>query len=37
MAALGTAVFRPDPTFLGDYETGVDDALAGAAEAEEAR
>ncbi|WP_083936416.1 SanA/YdcF family protein [Nocardiopsis ganjiahuensis] len=28
VAALGTAVFRPDPTFLGDYETGVDDALA---------
>lgn len=32
VAALGTAVFQPDPTFLGDYETGVDDALAGAAE-----
>lgn len=28
VAALGTAVFRPDPTFLGEYETAVDDALA---------
>ncbi|MFD6949187.1 hypothetical protein A6A08_05640 [Nocardiopsis sp. TSRI0078] len=28
VAALGTVVLRPDPTFLGDYETGVDDALA---------
>ncbi|WP_159942980.1 MULTISPECIES: vancomycin high temperature exclusion protein [unclassified Nocardiopsis] len=28
VAALGTAVLRPDPTFLGEYETGVDDALA---------
>ncbi|MEU3019629.1 ElyC/SanA/YdcF family protein [Nocardiopsis sp. NPDC007018] len=28
VAALGTMVFRPDPRFLGDYETGVDDALA---------
>ncbi|MFE1167129.1 vancomycin high temperature exclusion protein [Nocardiopsis sp. NPDC058789] len=30
VAALGTVVFRPDPRFLGDYETGVDDALAAA-------
>ncbi|WP_083922159.1 SanA/YdcF family protein [Nocardiopsis halotolerans] len=28
VAALGSVVLRPDPTFLGDYETGVDDALA---------
>lgn len=28
VAALGTVVLRPDPRFLGDYETGVDDALA---------
>jgi len=28
VAALGTAVLRPDPTFLGEYETAVDDALA---------
>jgi vancomycin permeability regulator SanA len=28
VAALGTVVLRPDPMFLGDYETGVDDALA---------
>ncbi|MGW5877708.1 SanA/YdcF family protein [Nocardiopsis terrae] len=32
VAALGTVVFRPDPAFLGDYESGVDEALAGAAE-----
>ncbi|MEU0242430.1 ElyC/SanA/YdcF family protein [Nocardiopsis sp. NPDC006198] len=32
VAALGTAVFRPDPTFLGGYETAVDDALAADAE-----
>lgn len=30
VAALGTVVLRPDPHFLGDYETGVDDALAAA-------
>ena len=35
VAALGKVVFRPDPRFLGDYETGVDDALA--AHAEETR
>lgn len=28
VAALGSVVLRPDPTFLGDYETGVDEALA---------
>lgn len=32
VSALGTAVLRPDPTFLGDYETAVDDALAAARE-----
>lgn len=32
VAALGSAVFRPDPTFLGPYETAVDDALAAARE-----
>ncbi|GAA1467932.1 YdcF family protein [Nocardiopsis exhalans] len=34
--ALGTVVFQPDPRFLGDYESGVDDALAAHA-GEEAR
>lgn len=33
VAALRTVLFQPDPTLLGDYESGVDDALAGAAEA----
>jgi vancomycin permeability regulator SanA len=28
VAALGSVLLRPDPTFLGDYETGVDEALA---------
>nr|WP_307851356.1 ElyC/SanA/YdcF family protein [Nocardiopsis sp. MG754419] len=32
LAALGTVVLRPDPKVLGDYETGVDEALAQAAE-----
>ncbi|MDE3719829.1 ElyC/SanA/YdcF family protein [Nocardiopsis sp. N85] len=32
VAALGTVIVRPDPTFLGRYETAVDDALAAAAE-----
>ncbi|MFD6099772.1 vancomycin high temperature exclusion protein [Nocardiopsis flavescens] len=32
VAALGTALTRPDPTFLGRYETAVDDALAAARE-----
>ncbi|MFL1381058.1 MULTISPECIES: SanA/YdcF family protein [unclassified Nocardiopsis] len=32
VSALGTAILRPDPTFLGDYETAVDDALAAARE-----
>lgn len=32
VAALGTVLLRPDPTFLGDYETGVDEALARATE-----
>jgi vancomycin permeability regulator SanA len=27
VAALGSVVLRPDPAFLGDYETGVDEAL----------
>ncbi|MFI6575135.1 vancomycin high temperature exclusion protein [Nocardiopsis sp. NPDC050513] len=27
-AAFLTSVFRPDPVFLGEYESGVDDALA---------
>ncbi len=31
VAALGTAVFRPAPAILGDYEAGVDEALAAAA------
>lgn len=29
VAAAGTILLRPDPTFLGDDETGVQDALAG--------
>ncbi|NKZ01841.1 SanA/YdcF family protein [Nocardiopsis alborubida] len=28
VAALGSVVLRPDPMFLGDYESGVDEALA---------
>ncbi|CAL9424277.1 hypothetical protein SUDANB121_01935 [Nocardiopsis dassonvillei] len=32
VAALGTVLLRPDPTFLGRYETAVDDALAAARE-----
>lgn len=32
--ALGTVVFQPEPRFLGDYETGVDEALAAHAEDE---
>ncbi|MGW8438341.1 SanA/YdcF family protein [Nocardiopsis sp. NPDC055551] len=32
VAALGTVLLRPDPTFLGEPETGVEEALARAAE-----
>ncbi|MEU3229800.1 SanA/YdcF family protein [Nocardiopsis alba] len=34
VSALGKILFRPDPRFLGDYEPGVDEALAEADEAE---
>ncbi|WP_394356470.1 SanA/YdcF family protein [Spiractinospora alimapuensis] len=35
VSALATMVLHPEPTFLGDYETAVDDALAAAREADE--